>query len=86
LEYFSSLHFSSYNYNYAFYNYLYSQYVSCGTVVQQAQKYCCKWGWTLKQSATNRYQQRFRQTNNAKQQFLTSTKLQSQAAVPGWTL
>jgi len=23
------------------------------------QKYCCKWGWTLKQSAANRYQQQF---------------------------
>ena len=24
------------------------------------QKYCCKWGWTLEQSAVNRYQQQFR--------------------------
>ncbi len=24
---------------------------------------CCKWGWTLKQSAVVRYQQRFRRTN-----------------------
>jgi hypothetical protein len=37
------------------------------------QKYCCKWGWTLEQSAVVRYQQRFRLTNKAKQKFLIST-------------
>ena len=43
-------------------------------------------GWRLEQSATNRYQQRFRQTNKAKQKFLSSSTKHSQAAVPGWTL
>jgi len=47
------------------------------------QKYCCKWGGTLKQSAANSYQQQFRLMNKARQKFLSSTlnksKLQHRA-------
>jgi hypothetical protein len=45
-----------------------------------------KCDWTLLVSAIVSNQQQFRLTNKAVQQFLTSTILQSQAAVPGWTL
>jgi hypothetical protein len=49
------------------------------------QKYCCKWGWTLKNSAVVRYQQQFQPMNKAEQKFISSSLKQIQAAVPGGT-